>query len=115
MATGQAGEHPPPILYPADVARIWSEEAGRDISVTTVYNYLKLSRPADPQTGRKAGRYAGRPVPLPANRAGYVGNPQTSPYWLRKQEKELRAWWHGRWGQGARTDLVKPKPPRRKK
>ena len=101
-----------PVLWRADVARIWTEERDRafedarlaapdtPISVRTVSSYLQKSKPADPATGRAAGDYADDPVPAPR----YHGR---VPYWaptdelptLEAVERELRAWWNRRRGR----------------
>lgn len=83
---------PPGSLIPADVARIFTEEAqkakpGRDpIKVPTVWSYVKESR-------TKGGRYYTNPMPLPD---GYTGQNFQGPWWLAEREQALRDWWNSR-------------------
>lgn len=81
------------VLWSDDVAALWSELAEREIKPSTVWSYLDKSKPADPATGREAGRYADDPVPTPA---GYKGG---RPFWRIEQIPALTAWWERRRGR----------------
>jgi hypothetical protein len=119
---------PPGTLWVADVARIWTEElrkdlarkrrergyptaaeleAGkRDILASTVWSYLKESRP---MVGSKPGRYADNPVPAPDGQvaAGVY-------WWSAGREQQLRDWWNSRAGKAHGTGTGRPKGSKRK-
>lgn len=88
-----------PKLFRDDVARAWSEAIGWDVSPETVSRYVRHSRPADPTTGRPAGRYADEPIRMPK----YRGN---VPFWepaddetIEDVKAELVDWWMSRPGR----------------
>jgi hypothetical protein len=78
-----------PVLNREAVAAILGVQA------KTISQYLTESRPADPESGRAAGRYASHPFPAPD---GYIGR---GPWWRRERTTEIREWDAGRLGQGA--------------
>ncbi len=83
------------VLWSDDVAALWSAIGRRrPVARSTVWASLQKSKPADPETGRKAGRYADDPVPKPA---GYKGR---RPYWKPEQIPDLTSWRlrHEDWG-----------------
>ncbi len=86
--TMDASSLPTGVLWSDDVARLWNEHAkgGRTVTKETVWSYLDKSKPADPATGRAAGRYADDKMPPPAGRQG------GRPFWLPGQIPDLVAW-----------------------
>lgn len=82
----------PPVLFVRHVAALWSALADEPIAASTVSSYLQKSKPADPETGREAGRYADDPMPEPRYEGG-------RPYWLPEQEQALAEWWLRRSGR----------------
>lgn len=103
------GGDPPAITAPAgtlraaDIARIFSEERAKNkvgsppVRVTTVWAYLKESRP---MVGQTPGRYATNPMPAPD---GYSGAGKKGPWWKDTRAGELRDWWNSRPGHGHGT------------
>jgi hypothetical protein len=84
-------ESPSGILLVADVARIWSEIAGREIRTTTVRSYIKESKP---MVGTKPGRYADNPMPAPRHMP-----PATTAWWPLSEKQALIDWFKSRRGQ----------------
>lgn len=78
----------PPVLDRTAVAEILG------VQPKSVSQYLVESRPADPEVGRRAGRYATHPFPAPD---GYIGK---GPYWRLERAAEIRTWAASRPGQG---------------
>lgn len=88
------------VLTPAEVARLWTEERRRldgsdapDVKISTVWSYVKESRP---MVGVKPGRFAGYPVPPP-----HIGGQRMSWAPARGQTMTdvvdaLRSWWRER-------------------
>lgn len=90
-----------------DIARMWGEERGQPVSVETVMDYVKLSRPTPPGAAR-LNRYECNPVPAPTypndNGTGIHG---MHPVWVPEPgetfedlERRIRQWWHSRRGKG---------------
>lgn len=108
-------DDPMPFFTTADVARMFGQEHaikyGKDpaeakpLSKETITRYINDSKPDDPAHPRKRpGKYAARPIPTPR----HVEGPRTPFIWRPKPgqtmadlERELRAWYHSRDGQGA--------------
>ncbi len=107
---------PPGVLLADDVARLWNDEARKKyqtkVDQVTADNAARARRgvrmlplPKEPRAITAATviayarRFKGSAHPMPEP-AGRMGTHRRLPWWFKRQEKDLRAWYRNRPGHG---------------
>lgn len=86
------------LLFPEDVARIWTEERRKEdpdapeVAIRTVWSYRSKSRSVSDNPVNS--RYSDNPMPEARATRG-----KRQVAWYADQEQELRDWWHSRPGR----------------